>query len=278
MRDRQPQSFDRKQVELMLSQTKPGDRILYTSTMCMAYYFLHGAMQRGAVYYHPSFAGTKVETDWLRRSDLRFAVTYNPTVYHPAYDGLDEKDQCISVPEFRYSPLGGRRAHHPVNREGFIRAADFRWVQVELQERSVRGAVRVLVKNPGGLSELRVALVDGKGEIMGQGEKRVLISPKWNGWVDMGFADSTMDPRGRFLRIVLPRGDSGFGIGGVSLGDGQLNWPWGEGSNLEVMPGNSGSEKISMSFDADKILPASGDEQAIRVLNDSGSSVLFQVR
>lgn len=276
--DRQPLNFDRKQVEFVCSQSEPGDRILYTSVMPMAFYLLHGAMQRGAVYYHPDFAGTKVENEWLKRPDVRYAVTYNPTVFHPGYAGLDEKDQCISRPEYRYSPLSGRRGYHPVNREGFIRASDFRWIQLELKEKRLSVPLRLLVKNPGAASVLRIALVQENGEVVGRSERDCAVAPKWSGWIDLESIESTNDASRNYLRIILPRDGSGLGIGGVSLGSEGLNWPWEQKALMELMPRLPGSEKISVSFDPAKILPISGDEYNIRVLDDSGSSVLFQLR
>lgn len=93
------QILDQNQVQMMLSRSLPGERVLYTSTMCMAFHFIHGALRQGAVFYHPSFAGdTQFEADWLRRPGLRFAVTYNPTVYHPSYEALDEKTGAFRSP------------------------------------------------------------------------------------------------------------------------------------------------------------------------------------
>lgn len=278
LHDRQPLSFDRKQVELLCSRSEPGDRILYTSVMPMAFYFLHGAMQRGAVYYHPDFAGTKVENEWLKRPDVRYAVTYNPTVFHPGYAGLDEKDRCISRPEYRYSPLSGRRGYHPVNREGFIRASDFRWIQLDLKEKRLSKPIRLLVKNPGAASVLRIALVQENGEVVGRSERECAVAPQWSGWIDLESIGPIDDASGDHLRIVLPRDGSGLGIGGVSLGTEGLNWPWEQKAVMDLMPRSPGSERISVSFDPAKILPISGDDYNIRVLDDSGSSVLFQLR
>ena len=97
----------------------------------MAFYFIHGAMQRSAVCHHPAISGgAQFESDWLWRPDLRIAVTYNLTVHHPSYATLDEKARCISMPEFRNSPLGRRRKDQPLGREGFMAASEFQWVRV----------------------------------------------------------------------------------------------------------------------------------------------------
>ncbi|MEJ2719311.1 MAG: hypothetical protein P8182_19630, partial [Deltaproteobacteria bacterium] len=122
--ERQPLQFVSSQPELLMSQAKPGDRVLYTSMMIMPYYFIHGAMQLGAVYYHPALKGTPTETEWLKRPDLHYAVTYNPTVYHPSFEGVDENKWWTTSPEFRYSPLAHPVKSRPVSREGWIPAAE----------------------------------------------------------------------------------------------------------------------------------------------------------
>jgi hypothetical protein len=58
MENRQALDFEADQPNILLSQTEPGDQVLYSSTMIMAYYFIRGAMQLGAVYYHPELKWT----------------------------------------------------------------------------------------------------------------------------------------------------------------------------------------------------------------------------
>jgi hypothetical protein len=131
MRDRQPTAFDAKQPELLLSTARQGDRVLYTSPIIMSYYFARGAMQLGAVYYNPALKGTATETEWLTRPDIRFAVAYNPTLYHPSYEGLPDKDWRISRPDFIFTPLARPRTALPIAVNGAVRAASFRWIDVE---------------------------------------------------------------------------------------------------------------------------------------------------
>ncbi|MCP4665845.1 MAG: hypothetical protein GY849_05725, partial [Deltaproteobacteria bacterium] len=101
----QPLLFDASQPELLLSQAGKGDRVLYTSMIIMPYYLIHGAMQLGAVYYHPSMEGTEAADLWLNRPDVRFAVAYHPTVYHPSFEGMKENLWWTGSPDFYFSPL-----------------------------------------------------------------------------------------------------------------------------------------------------------------------------
>ncbi len=57
---------------MLLSQAKPGDRVLYTSIISMPYYFIQGAMQLGAMYYNPALKGNLVEDEMLGKQKLTF--------------------------------------------------------------------------------------------------------------------------------------------------------------------------------------------------------------
>ncbi|NLI33204.1 MAG: hypothetical protein GX422_10580 [Deltaproteobacteria bacterium] len=278
MTDRQPLSFDRRQVERMLSESKPGDRVLYTSTMCMAYYFLHGAMQRGAVYYHPAFDGTRVETEWLRRADLRFAVTYNPTVYHPAYEGLDEKDRCISMPEHRYSPLGKRREHHPVAREGWIPVSRFQWIQVESEEKSTEDRIRVLVRNHGETEAISVVEVGERQDRMEEEPFGTMVPSSWTGWVELKPIDKGVEKHSGVYRLLFPPSRNGYSIGGITLGRDSHHWPWDRRALLTFMPCESGERAIQISFDPRKLIPLALGERIPIILDDRGSSTLLALK
>ena len=65
--ERQPLKFSASQPKLLLSRARPGDRVLYTSMIIMPYYFIHGAMKLGAVYYHPTMRGSRLAEKWLKR-------------------------------------------------------------------------------------------------------------------------------------------------------------------------------------------------------------------
>lgn len=277
MQDRQPLSLDRKQVERMLAESKPGDRVLYTSTISMAFYFIHGAMQRGAVYYHPAFEGTSVEMEWLRRPKLKFAVGYNPTVYHPAYEGLDEKDRCISLPEFRYSPLGRRRKHHPVAREGWIPAWEYRWIQLEATEQPRSASLRVLIRNPGGAGELSLVSRSSneKKETWSDEVARVVIHQNWTGWLEMPTRNRENDDNSKSFRLVPTSGLDRYSIGGVVFGEDPLNWPWRQKARLILKSRVPGEDEMEVTFDPCALLPCGKGTGDFQLLHDGGSSVLF---
>jgi len=272
MENRQPLKFDTRQADMLLSLAKPGDRVLYTATMPMSFYFLHGAMSLGAVYYHPAFRETVLERDWLRRPDVRFAVAYNPTVYHPALEGLDEKDQCISQPEYGYSPLGNRRKYGPINREGTIAASDFRWIEIEPRTSEIPASVGILVRNPGNSSIMELVSIGPSGEPVPGFKATGQIPAGWTGRVRF---DIEWPIRGR-LRLQLPNRNNGFLISGIVFGESTLNWPWEQKALVTLSARDPSTGLVRVSFDPADILPADFGGH-IQVLDDGGSSVLLRI-
>jgi hypothetical protein len=241
--------------------------------MAMSYYFLHGAMNLGAVYYHPSFAGSEVESKWLRRPELMFAVAYNPTVYHPALEGLDEKDRCITYPEHRFSPLSHPRKHGPINHEGTIRAADFSWIQLDPRSGDVPKSVSVSVKNPGKASWMELVSLDSKGDPVEKVNTKAVVPAAWTGAVRF---DIDGERAARF-RLLLPPGGPDFLIGGITFDNDILRWPWMQKALVTFSARDPETGTVVLSFDPADLMPAPLREQKVRVLADGGSSVLLKI-
>ena len=273
MQNRMAYNFDSAQTDLLLSEAETGDRVLYTSTMIMASYFIHGAMQLGAVYYHPVLKRTNIASEWLQREDLRFAVAYNPTVYHPSLEGLDEKNRNITGPEFHFSPLNKPRKYGPISREGFISAADFKWIQVNVKESDFPKHLRILIRNPGESSRVRLVPVKDNGVPLWQFKTKT-IPAQWTGWVELDIDEAI---RVRRFRIILPRGQPQFSIGGIVFGNDKNLWPWAQKAVLTLHAKEPDTGKILLIFDPALILPPPLNKRKITVLNDHGSSVLFRV-
>jgi hypothetical protein len=271
MQNRMAYHFDPSQTDLLLSEAETGDRVLYTSTMIMASYFIHGAMQLGAVYYHPVFKRTNIASEWLQREDLRFAVSYNPIVYHPSLEGLDEKNRNITGPEFHFSPLNNPRKYGPISREGFIPAADFKWIQVNVKESDFPKRLRILIRNPGESSRVNLVPVKDNGVPFWQSKA---IPAQWTGWIELDINPST---RSRQFRIILPKGYPQFSIGGIVFGKDKNHWPWAQKAVLTLLAKEPDTGKIILIFDPVFILPPPLNKRKITVLNDRGSSVLFRI-
>ena len=274
MQKRQALKFVSGQPKMLLSQARPGDRVLYTGTMIMSSYFLHGAMQLGAVYYHPVFKKTEIETEWLRRNDLRFAAVYNPTVYHPSLEGLEEKRKCITRPDFHYSPLSKPRKYGPISRLGFIPAADFNWIQIAPKKNGYPKCLRMLVRNTGNASEVELIPVGENDNLIWQFGVKNTVPARWKGWIEFPLHEQV---QARQFRIRLPKGRPEFDIGGLVFGRDKRNWPWKQEATLTLQAKEPDTGKVVLSFDPVHLLPFPLKKFKITVLHDRGSSVLLKI-
>ena len=271
MTERQPLNFDSRQADLLMSLSQPGDRVLYTSTMAMSFYFLHGAMSLGAVYYHPAFGDDESTANWLHRPDLKFMVAYNPTVYHPSLSGLDEKDQCISYPEYIHSPLSRPRIHGPINREGYIHASDFKWIQFDMQESHAPKAINFIIKNEGKALDLKLIPIDPAGNPIRELGVITTVPADWTGKIKFDAGDTIRTGR---YRLLLPVQSSRMLIYGMNFDESTLQWPWQQKSMVTFSAKDPETGKVTLSFDPADLLPAPLKDHKVYVLDDRGSSVL----
>lgn len=275
VRQRQPLNFSPAQPELLLSQARPGDRVLYRSFIIMPYYFIHGAMRLGAVYYHPALLGDPTETEWLARPDLRFAVTYNPTVYHPSFAGVEEHKWWITSPDFHFSPLNNPRRHGPLAREGKIPTGGLKWLEIAPQDADFPKTLTIFIHNPGKASAME--LVPGRqgGDWLWE---RKMISPIPAGWSGRLELDLKGTPEARRLRLQFPPGTPSYEIGGLVFGRDPLNWPWAQRAKVIAQPKGAEIGAFTLSFDPADLLPPPLNRKYIKVLDDEGSSVLLEIQ
>lgn len=274
MRNRQNLAFSREQVDTLLTKATPQNRVLYTGTMPMAFFFAQGALQRGAVYYHPAYAPTAIASQWLARPDLRFAVVYNPLVYHPLLEGLDEKDQCISGPEYRFSPLDKPRRHGHILKEGFIQGDEFFWMAVHPGVEAARGNLRLWVKNPGSAQTLDLEPFEIGGNPYTARPVTLHVPARWNGWVEQELPNH---PAWGPVKLTFPKSPAGLSIGGITRGPSPLRWPWGPQAQLTLQARDPASGRVVVSFDPARVLPPTLRDRKAVVIHDAGSSVLLEL-
>jgi hypothetical protein len=271
---RQSLVFSSHQPRLLLKESRPGDRVLYTAMLPMGYYFVYGGMQRGAVYYHPAFRETDGAGKWLSRPDLRFVVAYNPIVYHPTLAGLDEKDRCVTAPQFHYSPLHRGRNYEPLGRSGSLEAADLRWLQVEVPDGPRAAFLRVWVKNSGGPAELQCFPLTGPHAGPPAAAVKTMVAANWSGWVEFPWSQAS---HMRGYRVVFPPISHRLTIGGITLGDSPHRWPWDHKAVVTVEAKDPVTGRVAFSFDAARLLPPPLDGLKTTVLDDQGASVLLRL-
>lgn len=274
MRHRQALNFSVHQPKLLLEQSQPGDLVVYTAYIPMAHYFVQGALQRGALYYHPAFQQWKAVGKWPSRDKIRFLVAYNPTVYHPTLIGLDEKDRCISSPRFSYSPEHKPRLYEPLGRGGHLVARDFHWIEIEPQQGDFPSTLRVQVNNPGRPAELQCQVLSHSDTARPGPSLKVTVAGKWSGWVEFGMPQ-VVGTRG--YRLVLPRGHNRLLIGGLTLGYSPYRWPWASKAVLTCLAKDPTTGLVVFSFDTTSLIPPPLKSRKATVLDDHGASVLLRL-
>lgn len=298
-KNRQPLKVCRSQTDALLARAEPGDRVLYKSSMLMQRYFTEGALQIGAVYHDSTLKETEkgTETEWLHRPDLRFAVTYNPLVIHPGFQGLHERRWGISSPFYIFAPSDERR-HGPILHEDYVAVRRLKHVDVEWGQQSNPKSMTVLVDNPGGESWMRVSPLDDSGQPSEQLTISVSIPPRsgqgvsWQFEGEPDLAERTgyrhsnsvalkidLDSLkgARRLRLLFPVWNSPVRIVGLRFDDSHLNWPWEHKARLSVTGRSWEFGTTSFSFDPTHMLPKTLQERPVRVINDCGSSVLLEI-
>ncbi len=296
-RKRQPIAVCDFQVKVLESQAKSKERVLYTSMMVMPYYFVNGAMKLGAVYYHPVL--NDLLKDWLARPDLRFAVTFNPLMYHPAFEGLHERRWGTASPSFYFSPLNkGARHYSPVLEEDSVPVADYKWIDVEPRGQTPPRVLRLLIRNPGQGHIMHIIPLNAAGQPLHDRQITTPIQSAGDENLRMEYEDLTnfgarFDPRGsgetiidvdlqkllpsKRYRIVFAGWDPKVRLAGIRFDESKLNWPWDQKARVTFMHKSWKVGELTFTFDPSPLLPAPLSSKPLTVLNDCGSTVLLKI-
>jgi len=274
MKNRQPLFLDPAQPKVLTDHGAPGDRVLYdNAVVIMPFYFVHGAMKLGAVYY-PILQGSEEREKWMGRPDLRFAVVYNPIVSLPGFQDKREDEWWISYPELRFSPLSRPRRPYQVSREGKIVASSVRYIEIKPQQNFRDGSLRVFVENNGESPDwIQVTPVGNAGHSYDSESKTLEVPARSSGWMDTGV---TVADEATSLRINVPP-KSRLSIRGLKFGEDRLNWPWAQRARLTLVPKAAGTGPVDVRFIPEELLPQPLNEKNVSVLDDHGCTVLFEI-
>lgn len=274
MKNRQPLYLDPAQPKILTDRAAPGDRVFYDNAIViMPFYFVHGAMKLGAVYY-PILQGSPEREKWMERPDLRFAAVYNPIVSLPGFQDKREEEWWVSSPELRFSPLSRPRKPYGVSREGKILASSVQYMEITPQENIGEGSLRIFVENHRKSPErIQITPVDNLGHSLASESKTLEIPSRLSGWVDTRM---TVTGDAKSLRIdILPK--SRLHIGGLKFGEDRLNWPWAQRGRLTLVPRAADTGPVVVGFIPEALLPEPFNTRKITVLDDRGCTVLFEI-
>lgn len=287
------------QTAKLMAEAGPGDRVLYRSMMLMNTYFAKGALDLGAVYYHPVLKGTSTDTEWLPRPDVRFVVAFNPLAVHPSFEGSHERRWGVSCPEFRFSPLNASRRDGPILHENGLKLHRFKYIDVEWAKDGIPKSMTLILDNPESICSMYVSPLNSSGlpdqhrtvtvKISSASTKRIPCESERTSdivhrsdnqerkAVVLEIDVTGMQPA-EGLRLFFPTSSkSRAEIMGLRFDDSKLNWPWDHRARLMVADNSCGIGTMTFSFDPVRILPQKMQNSLVRVIDDCGSSVLLEV-
>jgi len=273
MMHRQEIMLDPAQANLLAERSKPEDRVLYDGLIPVFFYFAHGALDRGAVYY-PAIRGTSVEKTWLDRPELRFAVCYNPLISLRSMQGEDENDWWISSPEMRFSDLSKPRRSRQVTIESKIPGHEVRYLEIESKTSVPLDRLTLMLENQGRAFSIHVQPVPVPGKSCPVKRRSAEIAANTSAAIDIDLKE--FDGCSRF-RVTVPPDSPDFFITGMTFGSPALNWPWSQKAELVLVPRRPDKDTVSVSFDPVTVLPELPADRKISVLNDTGATVLFEI-
>jgi hypothetical protein len=239
--------LDPGQPELLQSQIKNDEFVLYIDEVPMFFYLFHGALNNHAVYY-TSLYGTPEQEKWIDGNEkIRYVVTVNPVNSEP--NPSSRVGQTI-VPRF-------------INGKQLIIESDS---QFNLSE------VELLLINPGNQDEiLDIKYTDGgmneieyKAIVPSGGPNWFAINNQKEVWVNQLIIDVEKQP----LNLILE---------GIHIKENEtLNWPWDQGITIKLIDlKNPKKEPIVIPFKSE-ILDGRL-ELKLQVIADDGVSVLSEV-
>jgi hypothetical protein len=267
----QSMALNSSQPEILIKRAKSNDRVLYFDHILFPFYSMYGALQLGAVFYSIA-AGKYEEARWLNGSDLRFAVSWTPVQVIPiSHDGM--------------IPLGSLRAIH-----------------IQTMKPLASTYLRLYVDNRGSVSQVEVTPITHQGDMLAIYKKRIDIPARWTGWVEVDMRNYPVTDTFQIIMVEqsqlsyqsteffptkmaanqdrLPSVSkySELYIGGIVFGDEPHFWPWKQKATLTLVTKEIGIEPFIVIFDPARILPFPLNSHEVSILDDHGSSVLFEIQ
>jgi hypothetical protein len=259
-----PWALDPVQPKLMLTQARLSDIVLYLDEVPMHFYFTHGALETRAIYYpalvdpsgvsfldpgrptdspriyQPVTVDALAETEWLRSENLRYLVGWSPITYVKTTN------------------------------EAMVPMSAFNSIEYSSPAPVSLNNGRVYLINSGKEATLQVIYTSENTTRSVQ----IPVPRAWSGWLALseGVSSSAL----RTFRLKIDRTDAEVYMKGMSFGNTKLNWPWDQRATLVFHTGDEEGRK-TMRFDPDELLPVQGLHVSVKILNDSGSTVLSEL-
>ena len=241
--------FDQSQPEKLLACSEKEDAVLYLDEIPMYFFLTKGCFNRGSVFY-PAVKNTSAEKGWVRdNSALRFVVAWNPA------EKLSEKGYGLSEGE------------SIVFKGDFFR--DKKNIYLCFGSGG-KGALVEIIPEYASKSSHKINLfttIKGK-------------TPKWYE-VELSDEEDTLG-----VKITVVKSNKKLRIYGIRIDpQATANWIWDEGITMTYVPVTSVRGNVSVkpeiptssvNFETSLICPEGIGP--IKVLDDSGSTVMFEIK
>lgn len=268
MRGSQRWAFNAVQPQLVLAGGRPGDIVLYLDVAPMHFYWTHGALRKGAIYY-PALVdpSTAIVLDKEPHVD-------SPRIFPRVHvDALPEKERLASE-NMRYV-VGWTPVQQLVqNREGMVPISEFSSIEYSGPAEGPLGNGELHAVNLGSRATLHFMY-----EIQGATKTADVAVPAASSvWLAVP-DEISGNPSGKFSLNIEPA-DSEVYMKGIRFGGSTLNWPWDQRATLVFNPTRKAAAKTapkSIRFDPEEFLPIRGLESSVKILNDTGSTVLAEL-
>jgi hypothetical protein len=238
-------AVDPAQPATVLSRAGECEAIMYTDEVPMYFFLSYGALDCGAVYY-PALAGTPEEQTWMTG---------------------DERPRYLV-------------AEHPIRRlfnehDGAIVLAEGEELRVNSKSPLPLTSLYFYLENPG--DEAIVAL-HSPGNPLPEGQEAATqfrVPAQSSVWVQGAVEDEWVADT--FTLEVL-QASRPIELRGLRIGDDvELDWPWDQGVTFIYRPGGAQTGAQRVRFESAKLYPGPEDSVDVRVLSDSGSTVLAEI-
>lgn len=218
--------------------------ILYLFEVPMHFYFAHGALACGAIYY-PALAGTPEEKHWIQdNQNVGYVVTWNPTIRASVTTGGNplvlESGKTL---EF----------HFPED-----------WTSQQIY---------IYLENTGAETRLTLSPLQAETNEKPKVLERISIPADWSGWQAI---DITREEFAHGFSLRAVRGSNAVFLRGIkSDPDSLLNWPWDQGLKLIHRRSDPDVPVTEIDFNTAGIVPDS--IWSLTVVDDQGDTVLIKV-
>jgi hypothetical protein len=232
--------FDPDQPARLAAAAMPRDRVLYLHEPQLLFYMTYGGLDLGALYY-PVLSGTPAEREQLADPDLRFAVAWSPVA-----------------------------AADPAGRSASVSTATLQALQLELPTAADAAHLRLYVENGGAQTQVQV---DQRAPACDQ--STISTAPgRASGWIAL---ELPCGQGGTRIEISFPSAHDSLQIGGLTVGEDSLWWPWAKRARLVLMPSDPEDAVAILSFVPEDLLPPAMQPVRAEVLGDQGVTVLLRL-